>query len=289
MGAVVQRAVVLGSLIKFSHSVFALPFALLMLVALSRTYSVRWWQVGLLVVCVVAARSAAMAFNRLVDAVFDARNIRTKNREIPAGKVSRREASTLVVVAALIFIAGAFGLGAHCGVLALPVLLIVLGYSYAKRFSALCHFILGLSLALAPGGVWYALTATWSWKPVSLMVAVLLWVAGFDILYACQDLEFDTKVGLRSVPARLGVHGARVVSIVLHVAALAALALFGVSFELGVFFWCGVALFSALVVSQHITVAKKGIACIDQVFFTRNGLASVVLFLCALLDRFVGA
>jgi 4-hydroxybenzoate polyprenyltransferase len=285
MSAVVQRVAVLGSFVKFSHSVFALPFALVMLVALSRTYPVRWWQLVALIVCVVSARSAAMAFNRLVDATFDARNVRTQNREIPSGKVSRREAAMLVVVSALLFIGGAFVLGVHCGVLALPVLVVLLGYSYAKRFSALCHFILGLSLALAPGGVWYALTATWSWQPVSLMVGVLLWVAGFDILYACQDVEFDTQSGLQSVPARLGVGRARALSMVLHLGAVGALVVFGMSFAMGALFWCGLALFSVLIASQHIVIARRGLSCIDQVFFTRNGLASVLLFLFALLDR----
>jgi 4-hydroxybenzoate polyprenyltransferase len=226
-----------------------------------------------------------MAFNRLVDATFDARNVRTQNREIPSGKVSRREAAMLVVVSALLFIGGAFVLGVHCGVLALPVLVVLLGYSYAKRFSALCHFILGLSLALAPGGVWYALTATWSWQPVSLMVGVLLWVAGFDILYACQDVEFDTQSGLQSVPARLGVGRARALSMVLHLGAVGALVVFGMSFAMGALFWCGLALFSVLIASQHIVIARRGLSCIDQVFFTRNGLASVLLFLFALLDR----
>jgi 4-hydroxybenzoate polyprenyltransferase len=284
MDSVVRRVVVLGNLVKFSHSVFALPFALMMLLVVNRSRDVSWWQFGLLLVCVVAARSAAMAFNRVVDAGFDAENERTRMREIPAGKVSMREALLLVAISSVVFVSASFLLGVHCGVLALPVLLVLLGYSYVKRFSALCHLILGVSLALAPGGVWYALTATWSWKPVSLMVSVMLWVAGFDILYACQDLKYDTAKNLKSMPAKLGVRGARILSGLLHVGAVYSLVIFGRTFELGGWYELGVWVFAALIASQHITIARRGMSCIDQVFFTRNGVASVMLFLFTALD-----
>ncbi len=279
-----RRVVVLGNLVKFSHSVFALPFALMMLLVVNRTQDVHAWQIGLLVVCVVAARSAAMAFNRIVDARFDAENERTKMREIPAGKVSMREARLLVAISSAAFVTASFILGSHCGFLSFPVLTVLLGYSYMKRFSALCHIILGVSLALAPGGVWYALTATWSWKPVSLMLAVMFWVAGFDILYACQDVRYDTTKGLQSVPAKLGVRGARLLAVVLHVVAVCLLVIFGKQFELGGWYQLGLGIFAALIASQHITIARRGVSCIDQVFFTRNGVASVVFFLFVVLD-----
>jgi 4-hydroxybenzoate polyprenyltransferase len=256
----------------------------MMLLVVNRTQDVYAWQIGLLVVCVVAARSAAMAFNRIADARFDAENERTKMREIPAGKVSMREASLLVAISSAVFVTASFILGLHCGVLSFPALLVLLGYSYMKRISALCHVILGVSLALAPGGVWYALTATWSWKPVSLMLAVMFWVAGFDILYACQDVHYDTTKGLQSVPARLGVRGARLLSVVLHVVAVCLLVIFGKQFELGGWYQLGLVIFAALITSQHITIARSGVSCIDQVFFTRNGVASVVLFLFVVLD-----
>ncbi len=259
-----------------------------MLVVVAKAYPVRLWQVCLLIVCVVAARSAAMAFNRLVDAKFDADNQRTRGREIPSGKVSQREAIILVVFSSCVFLLGATALGMHCAVLAIPVLMVLLGYSLVKRYSALCHFVLGLSLALAPGGVWYAVTATWSWYPVPLMLAVLLWVAGFDVLYACQDLEFDRKHGLFSIPSRLGSTRARVVSALLHVVAVLGLITFGLLFELGFFFWVGVVVFVAVIASQHISVIRRGLGCIDRVFFTRNGVASMVLFCFTALDVVFG-
>lgn len=283
--SLVERVVLWGRLVKFSHSVFALPFAAIMVLAVWQRYPVTWQQLVLLLICVVAARTAAMAFNRVVDAGFDARNDRTKIREIPAGHISRGEGLVFVVAASIVFIAAAFGLGSHCGVLAVPVLGILCGYSFVKRFSSLCHFVLGLSLALAPGGVWYALTVTWSWTPVPLMVSVLLWVAGFDILYACQDYEFDREHGLMSVPSLLGIRAARWLSSLLHIGSVFSLIVFGLEIGFGVFFWLGVVFFSALIASQHRTIFKRGLASIDQVFFVRNGLASVVLFISVLVDH----
>lgn len=284
MAVVLERLQTYSQLITLSHSVFALPFALLMLAVTAKSYPVTWSQVVLLIVCVVAARSAAMAFNRLVDARFDEQNRRTRSREIPSGKVSRREAVIVVTLSSLVFVVGSAALGKHCGVLSVPVLMVLLGYSLVKRFSALCHFVLGLSLALAPGGVWYAITATWSWYPVPLMLAVLLWVAGFDILYSCQDVEFDKQHGLLSIPSRLGVQNARIVAVLLHFVAVIGLVLCGLLFELGSFFWCGLGMFVVLISSQHVAVMRRGLECVDRVFFTRNGIASILLFCFTLLD-----
>lgn len=269
---------------RFSHSVFALPFAAIMLLTVMQQQAVSMRQLVLLAVCVVAARFSAMAFNRIVDARIDALNTRTRDREIPAGLVTSREAWLLVVAAASIFIVAAQELGPHCGVLAVPVLGVLLGYSYMKRFSSLCHIVLGVALACAPGGVWYALTATWSWQPVPLMVSVALWVAGFDILYACQDAEFDRAHGLHSVPGVLGVPGARMLSIVLHLLCVVFLVIFGLDFNFGGWFWCGAVVFAALIASQHIVVYRRGLESIDQVFFVRNGLASVLLLAFVVAD-----
>jgi 4-hydroxybenzoate polyprenyltransferase len=285
MKVVVDRLLVWGSLIRFSHSVFALPFAAIMLLAVARIYPVTWQQVVLLLVCVVAARSAAMAFNRVVDARIDARNERTKGREIPTGRVSTNEAVVLVIVASLVFIGGAFLLGIHCGVLSLPVLAVLCGYSFLKRFSSLCHLILGVALALAPGGVWYALTATWSWQPVPLMVSVMLWVAGFDILYSCQDEQFDRTYGLQSIPSSVGILGARIIAAGMHILSVFFLVQCGRSFGFGLWFWCGAIVFAVLIASQHLVVHRRGLESIDQVFFVRNGLASIALFLFVLVDQ----
>jgi 4-hydroxybenzoate polyprenyltransferase len=286
--AMLEKIRTLGGLIKFSHSVFALPFALMMIVVIDRVATApSFFQMLVLVLCVVAARSAAMGFNRLVDAKIDRLNPRTATREIPAGRVSRGEAIVLVVASSALFILGSASLGGHCAVLAPPVLLILFGYSYMKRVSSSAHFVLGLSLAMAPGGVWYALTATWSWLPIPLMLCVLFWVAGFDILYACQDEEFDRLHGLHSVPSAIGLERARALAAMCHILALISLATFGYLFGLGATFWLGYLGFGGLIVSQHITVALRGIGCIDQVFFTRNGLASVALLIFTTLDRLV--
>lgn len=289
MNGVIERVYLWGTLVTFSHSIFALPFALIMLLVISRVYAVTWYQIVLLLVCVVSARTAAMTFNRIVDAGYDKSNERTKKREIPSGRISRMEAWLLLLVTIGIFVASAFGLGAHCGALAIPVVAILLGYSFVKRFSLLCHFVLGLSLALAPGGVWYALTAQWSWSPVPLMVAVLLWVAGFDIVYACQDIEFDRSMGLWSIPSKLGVKRALRLAVWLHVGSLLSLAVFGEVFGLGRIFWIGLAAFALLISSQHVSVYRRGLDCVNRVFFTRNGLASFVLLVFVALEIFFGS
>jgi 4-hydroxybenzoate polyprenyltransferase len=273
-----------GSFIKFSHSVFALPFAGVMLIAIAKTRSVTISQLFLVIVCVVCARSAAMAFNRIVDLRFDSLNQRTAKREIPSGKLSVVEGYILVFLASCAFIASSFALGNHCGILSPLVLGILLGYSFFKRFSSLSHLVLGLSLACAPGGVWYALEATWSWRPVPLMACVVFWVAGFDVLYACQDIDFDRRNKLCSIPATLGVHGARIVAPIMHIFSVCFLVVFAVQFSFGNVFWCGVLAFASLVFSQHRAVMRRGIGVIDQVFFLLNGLASAVLFVGAAID-----
>jgi 4-hydroxybenzoate polyprenyltransferase len=271
-------------MVKISHSVFAMPFALTMLVVVSKSMPVSLAQVILLILCVVFARTAAMAFNRFVDAEMDARNPRTASREIPRGVISRKEGAVLTLASSLAFIAAASGLGVHCLVLAPAVLAVLLGYSLMKRVTAACHFVLGLALACAPGGVWYALTATWAWEPLVLMAAVLLWVAGFDILYSCQDLEFDRAHRLYSIPAKVGAHGARALAVVLHLLAIGSLIWFGQLFALGSWYRVGMGVFTVFLASQHITVHRHGFSSINQVFLTRNGIASVVLFVFAMLD-----
>ncbi len=284
---VLERLALWASFVKFSHSIFALPFALIMMVVLGRAYPLSWMQVVSLLVAVVAARTAAMAFNRLVDASIDAENPRTRGRELPSRKVSSREAWGVTIASAVVFAVAASALGMHCLMMAPPVLVVLLGYSLLKRFTSMCHFVLGLALALAPGGVWYAMTATWAWQPLWLMGAVLTWVAGFDILYSCQDMEFDREHGLFSVPRYLGFRRARLVAATLHVTTVALLVQFGIVFELHAAYAFGVALFAALLLNQHLVVARRGITCIDQVFFSRNGAASLLLFAFVVLDRLV--
>jgi 4-hydroxybenzoate polyprenyltransferase len=282
--SLVERLSVWGSLVAFSHSVFALPFALMMIVLVAGERSVTITQIALLIVCVVAARTTAMAFNRYFDAEIDARNPLTMNREIPAGVVSKRSALLLILVSGGAFIAAAAGLGWHCFVFSPLVLCVVFGYSLVKRYSSWCHVVLGVALSLAPGGVWYALTGEWSWKPVPLMVTVTLWVAGFDILYSCQDAEFDRAQRLFSVPSVLGIERAKLLAFTLHIAALGFLVLNGYLFSVGAAYWLGALVFAGLLISQHRAVKVHGIGCVDRVFFTRNGAASILLFVFVLVD-----
>lgn len=268
-----------GSLVKFSHSVFALPFALSMLVVIARQRTVSAWQFVWLIIAIVTARTAAMAFNRWLDAPIDALNPRTKNREIPRGVVSPRGALILIFVTSVLFLISAASLGWHCFVLAPLVLCILFAYSATKRFTAAAHVVLGLGLSLAPGGVWYALTATWSLQPVILMVGVLCWVAGFDILYSCQDEEFDRSHGLCSIPAWLGIGSAFVVAQTLHFACVGFLLWWGIEMGLGGAFYLGSGVFALLLVSQYRLVSPTDLSRIDAAFFNRNGAASVTYLL----------
>jgi 4-hydroxybenzoate polyprenyltransferase len=238
-------------------------------------------------IAVVSARMAAMSFNRLVDATIDAENPRTHDREIPSGKLSPREGWGLVLVSTVAFVLCAAVLGWHCVVMVPPVLLVLFGYSLLKRFTSMCHFVLGLALALAPGGVWYALTARWAWDPVWLMGAVLTWVAGFDILYSCQDIDFDRKRGLFSLPSYLGFDRARNLASVLHLVTVVLLSGFGEAFKLGHFYTAGVVLFALALANQHLLVARRGLPAISRVFFSRNGTASITLLVFVVLDRLV--
>ncbi len=272
---------------KFSHTVFALPFAGVMLCVVWRERGICADQVLWILVAMVCARTAAMAYNRWLDRDIDALNPRTSGREIPAGRVAPAQALGLCVGASIGFLGAARLLGEHCFVLAPVVLAVLLGYSWMKRFSALSHVVLGMALAAAPGGVWYALTGEVAWTPVWLMAAVLFWVAGFDVLYACQDQGFDRAHGLRSIPARLGSDRAFVIARLFHVVSVGFLVLFAARVEFGMLGMVGVVSFAVLLASQYRLIAPGNLERIDMAFFERNGLASVVLFVWVLADVLV--
>lgn len=274
-----------GSVIRFSHSVFALPFALSMFVVLSRDYPITAEFLAYIVIAVVSARTAAMGFNRLADAGYDARNPRTATREIPRGLVTRRSVWALVTLSSVVFLASAAALGWHCFILAPVVLAILFLYSLTKRFTGASHFVLGLALAMAPGGVWYAITGSVAWQPLWFMAAVLLWVSGFDILYACQDVEFDRREGLYSIPSRIGIAWSLRLARILHLLSVLCLFKFGLEMGLGAGYYAGVVLFSVCVLSQHTLISAIDLTRIDAAFFTRNGVASILFFCCVLLDR----
>jgi 4-hydroxybenzoate polyprenyltransferase len=278
------------SLVKFSHSIFALPFAL-QGAWLASGGVPAWTDLSWIVVCAVAARTAAMAFNRLVDRRLDARNPRTAARELPAGVVSPAGAAALVVVSTAVFLLGAWALNPLCLKLAPLVLLVLLGYSYFKRFTSAAHFVLGLALALAPLGAWLAVRGDFEGPllPVLLLAAgVLTWVAGFDLIYACQDAEHDVASGLHSIPARLGVAGALQLSIALHVASVALFALQGYHAGLGLAFWMALGAAAVLLAWEHSIVSPNDLSRVDVAFFTLNGWVGVGLFLGVATDLALG-
>lgn len=274
------------SLVKFGHSVFALPFALAgaWLAAGGRP---EWRVLGLVVLCAVSARTAAMAFNRWLDRRIDAANPRTRARELPRGVLSAGAVLALVVLAALVFLGAARALNPLCLRLAPLVLAVLLGYSAMKRFSAAAHFVLGLALALAPLGAWVAVRGSLAGDlatPLWLALAVLTWVAGFDLIYACQDEAFDRAHGLHSIPARLGVARALGLARGLHALTVLALALCARAAGLGWVFALALACAAILLVWQHRLVSPADLSRVDVAFFTLNGWVSVALFLGVALD-----
>ncbi|MDP2312921.1 MAG: UbiA-like polyprenyltransferase [Pseudomonadota bacterium] len=269
---------VYGRMIKFSHSIFAMPFALASALLASRVTPVAWSTFGLIVVCMVLARSFAMGVNRIVDRHFDAKNPRTAIREIPSGQMGLGAARAITAVAAILFVVTAAVLNPVCGALSPVALVIVGGYSYAKRFTALVHLWLGVALGLAPVAAWIAVTGTVSWVAVVLAAAVMTWVAGFDILYSLQDEDFDRGQGLRSVPVALGQVGALWVSGGLHVVTVGLLASLPFLVPLGWAYWLGWALITGVLAYEHSLVKPGDLSRIDKAFFDLNGYVSLLFF-----------
>lgn len=278
---VLGRAVLFGRMIKFSHSVFALPFALTS-AALAIEGPPPWGKLLWILVAMVGARSAAMGFNRLADHALDARNPRTASRELPAGRVGRAEVWAFVVLSAGLLVLAAAMLNPLCFALSPLALAIVLGYSYTKRFTALSHVFLGLALAMAPVGAWLAIRGAFAPPPIALGLAVLLWVAGFDVIYSCQDLEFDRREGLYSLPARLGVARALLLARGMHLLAVALMASLYALVRLHPVYLGGVAVVGLLLAYEHSLVRPSDLSRIDAAFFTTNAWVSVGYFVCTL-------
>ena len=274
------------ALVRFSHSIFALPFALQgAWLAAGGTPTLR--TLLLVVACAVCARTAAMGFNRLADARIDAQNPRTRSREIPAGQLTRSAVAVLVLCASLLFVASAWALNPLSGKLALPVLGVLLGYSYVKRFHWAAHLVLGLALALAPLGAWIAVRGDFSGPlaPVLWLAgAVLTWVAGFDLIYACQDAEFDRNTGLHSVPQRFGVANALRLARVLHVFTVLALSMVALCVPSSWVYALAIVLAAALLAWEHSLVAPDDLSRVNLAFFTINGWVGVGLFAGLVLD-----
>jgi 4-hydroxybenzoate polyprenyltransferase len=275
------------SFVRFSHSVFALPFALTGALLAWRTHPFSWAQVAWIVVCMVAARSAAMGFNRLVDARFDALNPRTAMRELPRGTMSRTEAAIFVTVSSIIFIVAASRLSTLCAALAPVALAIVFWYSLAKRVTAYTQLFLGLALAVAPVGGWIAAGGRSGIEPWLLGLAIGLWVGGFDILYACQDVEFDRGHGLRSIPARFGVAAAIRLSRLMHVATIAAMAALWRGAHLPALYLVGVAIVAVLLFYEQSLVSDTDLSQVKKAF-DLNGWVGIVYFATTALAVYLG-
>ena len=273
-------------LVKFSHTIFAMPFALM-----SFTYALwsteaefSWWLLVQVVLCMVFARNVAMGFNRWADRDIDAENPRTADREIPSGAISPRKALAFVIINALLFIVTASTINLLTAILSPVALAVVMFYSYCKRFTSLAHLVLGLSLGIAPAGAYIAVTGTLTFAPCLLSLLVLTWCGGFDIIYALQDAEFDRARGLHSIPSRFSTATSLYISIALHCVSVAALIAFAMYLPQSWVLWCGVALFSAILVAEHIVVTPKKQRSIGIAFGTLNGLASLTLAVFAIAD-----
>jgi 4-hydroxybenzoate polyprenyltransferase len=275
------------SFVRFSHTVFALPFALTGALLATREHAITWAQVGWIVLAMVSARSAAMGFNRLVDARFDALNPRTASRELPRGAMSVREAALFVVVASVAFVWVSFQISALCGWLSPVALGIVFWYSLAKRYTSYTQAFLGLAMAVAPVGGWLAAGGRGGWEPWLLGLAIGLWVGGFDVLYACQDLEFDRANGLRSIPVRFGVPTSLAISRLMHVGTIACMAALGWLVPLGPIYAAGVIVVALLLVFEQSLVSATDLSQVKRAF-DLNGYVGIVYFLVTALDVLKG-
>ncbi len=277
-----------ANLVRLPHTLFALPFALLGVVAASWHVPVTWATVGLVVVAFTAARFVAMGVNRIADRALDARNPRTRGRELPAGRLTERQAWVAVTVAAVAFVAAAWALNPLCGWLSFPALAWIAGYSYTKRFTHWSHLWLGFALAIAPVGGYLAVAGAWSdpwWVLAAITVAVTCWVGGFDIFYALQDEDFDRAERLKSAVVRFGQARSILLAKALHAVTILGLVEFGVGVGFGWPYYAGVTLGAAVMAWEHRLVQPGDLSRLDAAFFRANGLMSVIVFLGALGDR----
>ncbi len=279
------------SLVKFSHTIFALPFALIGFVLAVQLpgYGFEWQTLLLILLCMVTGRNAAMAFNRYIDKEIDANNPRTESREIPRGEIKASNALGFVILNVIMFISATYFINKLCFFLSPIAIAIILGYSYTKRFTALCHFILGLGLSLAPVGAYLAVTAQFNWIPVLYGGVVLFWVSGFDIIYALQDEEYDKENHLYSIPQLLGGKRALMLSNFCHIlcAVLLGITSFMVFQQYDNIGWIhigGILVFIGLLYYQHTLVSYRDISKVNLAFFTTNGIASLILGLAVIID-----
>lgn len=274
------------SLVKFSHTIFAMPFAIIgfFLAIKQNGYEFDWFLLGLVILCMIFARNAAMGFNRYIDRQIDEKNPRTAVREIPAGILKAQSVLVFVILNSFLFIATTWFINLLVFFLSPVALLVILGYSYTKRFTFLCHFVLGLGLSLAPIGAYLSVAGKFEWLPVLFSFVVLFWTSGFDIIYALQDNEFDKENKLHSVPVWLGGRKALMLSSILHILVAVILLVAGFLASFSVFYWIGSIIFVILLIYQHSIVKPNDLSKVNLAFFTTNGVASVVFATFTVLE-----
>ncbi len=277
------------SLVKFSHTIFALPFAIigyfLGIHFTDKSFDIKLFL--LIILCMVFARSAAMAFNRYIDRKIDEQNLRTAVREIPSGTVKPISALLFVIANCLLFVATTFFINSICFYLSPVALVVVLGYSFTKRFTSLCHVVLGIGLSLAPIGAYLAVTGEFAWLPLFFSFAVLFWVSGFDIIYALQDEDFDKSKNLKSIPVRLGKKGALMLSTLFHIVSASFIIYAGYYAHFTIWYWAGATVFTGLLFYQHTLVKHDDLSKVNIAFFTTNGIASVIFAVFVLMDLYL--
>ena len=276
------------SLIKFSHTIFALPFAIIGFSLASVNSDFNLITLLQIILCMIFARSSAMAFNRYIDREIDLKNPRTANvREIPSGKISPKNALLFVIINVILFVVTTYFINNLCLALSPVALLVILGYSYTKRFTSLCHLVLGVGLGLAPVGAYLAVANEFNWIPVVIGISVMFWVAGFDIIYALQDDDFDKENNLNSIPVLLGRKNALLFSKILHIFTSINLFIVGYFGSFEIFYWIGFVIFSALLSYQHRIIKHNDLSKVGMAFFTTNGLASILFGILVVLDIFL--
>ncbi|MDM8515185.1 UbiA-like polyprenyltransferase [Desulfobacterales bacterium HSG16] len=274
----IERITVYGRMIKFSHTLFALPFALSAAVLANRVSPVTLKSIFWILLAMAGARSAAMGFNRIVDLRFDSKNPRTAQREIPAGKLSVSAAAGFVILFSILFIFAAAMLSKLCFYLSFPVLAILLSYSYTKRFTWFAHIYLGFAISLAPLGTWIALAGNFHWPILYFSLALMTYIAGFDILFSCQDMQFDKEEGLFSMPVRFGIRRSLLISSVLHIFSIFFLIMISQSFKMNYAYNLAVIIIAGLYYAEHKMVKPDDLSRVPVAFFHMNSAISIILF-----------
>jgi 4-hydroxybenzoate polyprenyltransferase len=271
-------------MIKFSHSIFALPFALSGAILATREVPLNFSKVFWIIVTMIAARSAAMGFNRLVDHKYDAANPRTSERPLPAGKMSKKEIRNFIIIFSVFFIFATSQLNMICFILSPVALFVIFAYSFTKRFTDFSHYFLGLALGLSPVGAWLAVTGYFEWPPLVLGLIVLFWVAGFDILYSIQDLDFDRSANLHSIPKRVGIKRALLIAKLSHGVSFLLMAYLSWLVPLHFVYTVGLIVVGGLLTYEHSLVKADDLTKLDKAFFSMNGIISLVFFIAVLGD-----